>query len=84
MIRFIDKYRDRYGVEFLCRTLRAAVRGFLTSRGYRAAKARTPSVRQLRDELLIPEIQRLHKKNYSGGLSVKRWIWDWPDRKEGQ
>ena len=37
-----------------------------------------------RDELLIPEIQRLHKKNYSGGLSVKRWIWDWPDRKEGQ
>ena len=65
MIRFIDEHRDRFGVEFLCRTLRAAVRGFLTSRGYRAAKARTPSVRQLRDELLIPEIQRLHKKNYS-------------------
>ena len=64
MIRFIDLYRDRFGVEFLCRTLRAAVRGFLTSRGYRAAKTRQPSARQLRDELLIPEIQRLHAENY--------------------
>jgi len=65
MIRFIDKHRDRFGVEFLCRTLRAAVREFLTSRGYRAAKHRQPSARQLRDNLLMPEIQRLHKKNYS-------------------
>jgi len=64
MIAFIDEHRDRFGVEFLCRTLRAAVRGFLTSRGYRAAKQRTPSARQLRDELLVPEIQRLHAKHY--------------------
>ncbi len=64
MIRFIDEYRDRFGVEFLCRTLRAAVRGFLTSRGYRAAKARSASARQLRDELLLPEIRRLHAKHY--------------------
>src|SRR5690606_4810438 len=55
MIRFIDEHRDRFGVEFLCRTLRAAVRGFLTSRGYRAAKKRLPSPRQLRDEILVPE-----------------------------
>ncbi|QIM17044.1 IS3 family transposase [Leucobacter insecticola] len=65
MIRFIDMYRDRFGVEFLCRTLRAVVRGFLTSREYRAAKHRPPSGRQLRDELLVPEIQRLHEKHYS-------------------
>lgn len=65
MIAFIDTYRDRFGVEFLCRIMRAAIRGFITSRGYRAAKTRTPSARQLRDELLIPEIKRLHKKNYS-------------------
>lgn len=64
MIMFIDKYRDRFGVEFLCRTLRAAVRGFLTSRGYRAAKKRLPSPRQLRDEILVPEIKRLHQKHY--------------------
>ncbi|MBU3994886.1 MAG: IS3 family transposase [Actinobacteria bacterium] len=64
MITFIDLHRDRFGVEFLCRTLRAAVRGFITSRGYRAAKARVPSARQLRDELLIPEIQHLHARHY--------------------
>jgi hypothetical protein len=64
MITFIDEYRDRYGVEFLCRTLQSAVRGFLTSRGYRAAKRRPAAARQLRDELLVPEIQRLHAKHY--------------------
>ncbi|WP_369411245.1 IS3 family transposase [Leucobacter edaphi] len=64
MIRFIEEHRDRYGVEFLCRALRAAVRGFLTSRGYRAVKARSASAAQLRDELLMPEIQQLHAKHY--------------------
>lgn len=64
MIRFIDEHRDQFGVEFLCRVLRDAVPGFLTSRGYRAAKTRVPSARQLKDELLVPEIQRLHEENY--------------------
>ncbi len=64
MIRFIDEHRDQFGVEFLCRVLRDTVPGFLTSRGYRAAKARVPSARQLRDELLVPEIRRLHEENY--------------------
>ena len=54
MIRFIDEHRDQFGVEFLCRVLRDAVPGFLTSRGYRAAKTRVPSARQLKDELLVP------------------------------
>ncbi|GAA3884204.1 IS3 family transposase [Tessaracoccus defluvii] len=64
MIRFIDEHRDRYGVEFLCRVLQDVVPGFLTSRGYRAAKTRVPSARQLKDELLVPEIVRLHAENY--------------------
>lgn len=64
MIRFIDEHRDQFGVEFLCRVLKDAVPGFLTSRGYRAAKTRVPSARQLKDELLVPEIQRLHDENY--------------------
>ncbi len=42
MIRFIDEHRDQFGVEAICRVLRAAVRGFITSRGYRAAKRRLP------------------------------------------
>ena len=32
MIRFIDEHRDQFGVELICRTLRPAVRGFLTCR----------------------------------------------------
>lgn len=65
MIAFIDEHRDHFGVEFICRTLRAAVRGFLTSLGYRAAKTRPASNRRLRDELLVPEIRGLHAENYS-------------------
>jgi putative transposase len=64
MIRFIDQMRHRFGVELICRVLRQAVRGFLTSRGYRAVKARPPSARELRDELLVPEVARLHAENY--------------------
>ena len=37
MIRFINEQRDRFGVELICQVLRPAVRGFLSSRGYRAA-----------------------------------------------
>ena len=60
MIRFIDEYRDRFGVELICRVLRPAVQGFLTSRGYRAAIARAPSTRRLRDELLVATGARVH------------------------
>ncbi|WP_084638245.1 IS3 family transposase [Gordonia shandongensis] len=64
MIRFINEHRERFGVELICRVLRPAVQGFLTSRGYRAAVARVPSARQLTDELLVPEVSRLHAENY--------------------
>lgn len=42
MILFIDQMTDRFGLELLCRVLRPAVSGFLSARGYRAAKARMP------------------------------------------
>ena len=64
MIAFIDAHRDQFGVELICRVLRPAVRGFLTSRGYRAAKARPPSTRTVRDQLLVGEVARLHAENY--------------------
>ena len=38
--------------------------GFLTARGYRASKSRAPSARTLHDQLLVPEIVRLHGENY--------------------
>jgi len=64
MIRFIDMFRERFGVEGICRTLGATECGFLTARGYRAARSRPPSARRLRDDLLVPEIVRLHAENY--------------------
>lgn len=73
MIAYIDMYRDQFGVELICRTLGATAGGFLTSRGYRAAKTRRASDRQLRDAELIPVIQRIHADNY--GVYGVRKIW---------
>lgn len=64
MIRFIDMFADRFGVEAICRTLGATDSGFPTSRGYRAAKTRPRSARGLRDDLLVGEVARLHAENY--------------------
>lgn len=64
MIRYIDMYRDRFGVELICRALSATAGGFITSRGYRAAKARPKSDRAIRDEILTREIHQLHGENY--------------------
>ncbi len=64
MIAYIDMYRDRFGVELICRTLGATAVGFIGSRGYRAAKSRPASARQLSDALLIAEVLRVHAANY--------------------
>jgi transposase InsO family protein/pimeloyl-ACP methyl ester carboxylesterase len=61
-----DEHRDRFGVELICRVLKPAVQGLLTSRGYRGATiGRPPSARRLWDELLVPQVARLHAENYS-------------------
>lgn len=66
MIAFIDKYRDRFGVELICRTLGEHMHaGFITSRGYRYAKTRPPSARSIRDEQLLPIITQIWEDNYS-------------------
>ena len=65
MIAFIDTYRDRFGVELICRILRAAIPGFLTSRGYRAARTRPASDREIRDEQLIADLRTVHRTNFS-------------------
>lgn len=81
MIAFIDMYRDQFGWgylplagdELICRTLRATECGFLTSRGYRAAKVRRASDRELRDQVLIPQIARIHAENYGVYGARKMW-----------
>ncbi|MBF4194375.1 transposase, partial [Mycolicibacterium phlei] len=65
MIAFIDAHRDQFGVELICRILRAAIPGFLTARGYRAARTRPASDREIRDEQLIADLRTLHQDNFS-------------------
>jgi putative transposase len=64
MIRYVDTFKDRFGVECICRTLRATEGGFMTARAYRAATTRPPSPRTLSDQLLGGEMLRLHTENY--------------------
>ena len=80
MIRYIDMFADQFGVEAICRTLGATAGGFITSRGYRAAKTRQVSDRQIRDTALTSVIERLHSENY--GVYGVRKIWQ-AMRREG-
>ena len=65
MIRFIDEYRNRFSVEFICKTLKDnRAGGFITSRGYHQSKARGLSARRLRDAVLVDRIRTVHRDNY--------------------
>jgi transposase InsO family protein len=73
MIAFVDMHREKFGVEAICRILSATECGFITSRGYRAAKNRPASARSVRDEMLAEEVQRIHQANYSVYGVRKMW-----------
>lgn len=73
MIAYIDMYKHRFGVEPICRTLGATESGFLTSRGYRAAKTRPVCHREVRDRQLLPVLREVHANNY--GVYGKRKMW---------
>lgn len=74
MISFIDEYRDHFGVEFICQTLRQHREGgFISSRGYRQSKSRGSSARALRDQSLIKLICQIHEENY--GVYGVRKMW---------
>ncbi|MDT9408877.1 IS3 family transposase [Corynebacterium rouxii] len=74
MIQFIDKYRDRFSVEFICQTLNTHREGgFLSLRGYRQSKARGLSARSLRDATLVEHIGEVHAVNY--GVYGIRKMW---------
>ena len=67
MTRFIDEHRAVFGVEPICRTL-----GIAPS-SYYASKARTPSVREVRDAELAAAIRRVHAANF--GVYGVRKMW---------
>ena len=74
MIQFIDKHRDLFSIEFMCKTLNThRAGGFITSRGYRQSKARGLSARRLRDAALVERISAVHRDNY--GVYGVRKMW---------
>ena len=63
----MDAYRDRFGVEPICRVLQVA------PSSYYAAKHRRRCQRDVRDEALKVEIGRVHAANY--GVYGARKVW---------
>ena len=61
---FIDQYRDRFGVEPICKVLPIAPSTYFAE----TARRRNPDLRSdraKRDAALIPQIQRVHAENFS-------------------
>ena len=67
MIAYIDRNKDRFGVEPICKHLPIA------PSTYYDAKSRQPSARKLRDERLKTEISRVHAANF--GVYGARKVW---------
>lgn len=64
MIRFVEEYKDRFGVEPIIAVLRGTDAGFLSVSGYYAAKVRPPSARSVADAVLGERIRQVHEANY--------------------
>ena len=64
---FIDAYRDRFGVEPICRVLQFA------PSTYWSQKRRPRSARSIRDEKLQVEITRVHQENFGVYGAPKVW-----------
>lgn len=75
VIAFIDEVKPRFGVEPICRVLRAhGVQ--IAPRTYYAAKTRPPSARRVRDAGLCVEIGRVFADRDLGrGLAGARKVW---------
>jgi putative transposase len=65
--KFIDAYRDRFGVEPICRALQVA------PSVYYAHKARPPSARAVADEQLKVEVKRVWDDNFQVYGAEKLW-----------
>lgn len=74
MITFINEYRDRFPVEFICWVLKEhRAGGFITARDCRTAQSRPLSARTVKDELLIEEIVKIFDDNYRVYGIPKMW-----------
>ena len=67
MTAYIDEYKERFGIEPICRQLPIA------PSTYYDAKQRPPSARAVRDEQLKGEIMRVHTSNFDVYGAYKVW-----------
>jgi putative transposase len=67
-VKFINTFKERWGVEPICQTL-----AFAPSTFY-AALSRPPSARRVRDQELKPEIERVHRENFDVYGIEKMWL----------
>ncbi len=67
MVKFVDENRDEFGVEPICTQLQ------LAPSTYYAAKSRPPSVRELRDQILMPLLLTLWMANRKVYGARKLW-----------
>ena len=75
VISFIDDYKDRFGVEPICRVLNGHGCQIAPSTYY-AAKTRPASARAIRDAALLVEINRVfHHRDLGRGLAGARKVW---------
>ena len=63
MVRYIDDYRSRFGVEPICRVLPIAPSTYYEMKARQRDPSRLPP-RAVRDEELKPEIRRVWEANY--------------------
>jgi putative transposase len=67
VVSFIDRHRDQFGVEPICKVLKIA------PSSYYAHKARPPSARAVADEQLKLEVARVYKENFEVYGAEKLW-----------
>ncbi len=67
MSAFIDQNRSRFGVEPICRELE------VSASAYWARRTTPPSLRTVRDKVLLDEIQRVHTKAFGIYGQLKVW-----------
>lgn len=75
VVNFIDTYRERFGVEPICRVLTEHGCGIAPSTYY-AARNRPPSKRELHDRVVLEHIRRVHgDPNIGRGLYGVRKVY---------
>jgi transposase InsO family protein len=73
MVRYIDDYRHRFGVEPICKVLPIAPSTYYEHKAREADPDRLPA-RAKRDAWLMPEIQRVWEENFRVYGARKVWL----------